>query len=226
MKCQIICCDTCQVYAMWGTLSPACWINDPKWSRADIRIIANSFTRDIATRYVYCSPCNSVITNTIEMIIRVTVRANTMNFAKMIEISFLFFSLPSFCPRIFAILPKHIVSLPGIETGSKRVRLRRNTVETATMTYRACQDSEQRIGGGGSVVVSMAESGENWLKWHEKEEESKADASSIGFTNQASVAELVRWHNLRHKIVRDRIIPERKSPEGSPYWERSKRTGE
>lgn len=46
------------------------------------------------------------------------------------------------------------------ETRSKRVRSRRNTVETATMTYRACQDSERGVGGGGSVVVS-AESGEN-----------------------------------------------------------------
>jgi len=50
---------------------------------------------------------------------------------------------------------------PEIERGSERVRSRRNTVETATMTYRACQDSEQGIGGGGSVWWSRTESGEN-----------------------------------------------------------------
>jgi len=46
-------------------------------------------------------------------------------------------------------------------------------------TYRACQDSEQGgLGGGGSVAVS-AESGEKWLKSHERRrrEERAAGAS-------------------------------------------------
>jgi len=37
-------------------------------THADIRIIANSFTRDMTIRYVYCSPCNST-TASIKLII-------------------------------------------------------------------------------------------------------------------------------------------------------------
>lgn len=121
-------------------------------TRADIRIIANSFIRDMMIRYVYCSLCNFATTKH---------QADDPHdqFPRGLDITTLeipFVLSPVRLLVIRDLTEAHRIT-PEIERGSKRVRSRRNTVETATMTYRACQDSEQGIGGGGSVWWSRIE---------------------------------------------------------------------
>lgn len=126
-------------------------------TRADIRIIANSFTRDPAIRYVYCSQCNSATAS----IIKLTIRTSDFHGITAIRIPFVLSPVCFLVVRFLAILPKHIVPHTGNREG----------IEACAIATKHCRDGDDDVPGMSGFGtgnrrgwVSVVVSGRKWGK--------------------------------------------------------------